>query len=299
MLYRKLVKAGLLSGVLFCILAAVNATDLTVFNGSTQPEDTTLNLLSFDSAQLKIDGIDKEDSIEVPEITVNRKATIFVKDYISKNRLFLSRLKDEHANYFDIMDTVFTQHGIPVELKYLAIIESRLRTQCVSPAGAAGAWQLMPVAAKMYSLKIKGKYDERKDFQKSTIAAAKLLKDLHAKFGDWLLVVAAYNSGPGGVLKAIKRSGSRNFWKLHDFLPAETRAHVKRFIGVHYYYEENGSIATVTKDEVPALAKKMSDFVLNHNRELQLQMDSKEEAASIAPAKMVESSIASDKKVRE
>jgi membrane-bound lytic murein transglycosylase D len=163
------------------------------------------------------------------------------------------------------MDSVFNQQGLPVELKYLAIIESRLKTSTVSPAGAVGAWQLMPAAARMYSLKVSAKYDERRDFTKSTVAAAGLLKDLHAKFDDWLLVVASYNCGPGGVLKAIKKSGSRNYWKLQQFLPMETRKHVKRFISTHYYYEQKGSVVTITKEEVAGYRKIMMAYVDQHN----------------------------------
>ena len=110
-------------------------------------------------------------------------------------------------------------------------------------------WQLMPQTARELGLKCKGKVDERTHAYKSTVAAAKYLKALHNEFGDWLLVIAAYNSGPGYVLKAIKKSGSRNFWKLQRYLPAETRGHVKRYIGTHHYFQEEGSLTVLTKAE--------------------------------------------------
>ena len=115
------------------------------------------------------------------------------------------------------------------------------------------------------------KYDERTHFYKSTVAAAKYLRDLHRLFDDWLLVIAAYNCGPGPVYKAIKKSGSRNFWKLQHFLPAETRDHVKKFISTHYYYEGKGSIATLTKAEAETHRKKMFAFAEKHNQLLKQQ----------------------------
>jgi len=121
-------------------------------------------------------------------------------------------------------------------------------------------WQLMPVTARVLGLKVSSKYDERKLYVKSTTAAARYLKELHGKFGDWPLAIAAYNSGAGYVYKAIKRSGSRNFWKLQYFLPAETREHVKRFIAIHYYFEEKGSVVTMTKAELVAYEKKLSEL---------------------------------------
>jgi membrane-bound lytic murein transglycosylase D len=167
------------------------------------------------------------------------------------------------------MDSVFTRYGLPVQVKYLAIIESQLKPAIVSPAGAVGAWQLMPITARHFSLKVTAKYDERTHFYKSTVAAAKYLTYLHDMFDDWLLVMAAYNGGPGSVFKAIKKSGSRNFWKLQKYLPAETRAHVKKFIGTHYYYEGKGSIATLTKDEVAAYRETMISFVTKQNNMLE------------------------------
>jgi membrane-bound lytic murein transglycosylase D len=101
------------------------------------------------------------------------------------------------------------------------------------------------------------------------VAAAKHLKDLYNEFGDWLLVIAAYNSGSGPVLKAIRRSGSHNFWKLQAFLPPETRGHVKRFIATHYYFQQEGSLTMLTKAETHKYLKEISDYKVKQN----LQMD--------------------------
>jgi membrane-bound lytic murein transglycosylase D len=268
MLNRKFVEIVTLSVTLFSILAFANVNGSQLFGDHIQQPltDTSIQWLRFDSSLLKVNGLSESDTVNPPVITINKQVMQFARGYIAKNSYSLKKLKEQNLIYFTIMDSVFSREGIPVELKYLAIIESRLKTNSVSPVGAAGAWQLMPVAARMYSLKVSSRYDERKNFYKSTVAAAKLLKDLHNKFGDWLLVIAAYNSGPGGVYKAIKRSGSRNFWKLHDYLPAETRAHVKRFISTHYYYEEQGSVATLTKDEITGYKKAMMAFVDQQNK---------------------------------
>ncbi len=158
------------------------------------------------------------------------------------------------------MDSVFVRHGLPVELKYLAVIESELNTTALSCVGAVGPWQLMPETAHDLGLKITNRYDERTNYYKSTKAAALYLKDLYAQFGDWLLVLAAYNSGPGPVIAAIRKSGSRNFWALQDYLPAETRGHVKRFIATEYFFEGHGSVATLTKAENIAYAKSLNAF---------------------------------------
>jgi membrane-bound lytic murein transglycosylase D len=160
-----------------------------------------------------------------------------------------------------MMDSVFTLYHLPTELKYLAVIESELKATAVSHVGAVGPWQLMASTARDLSLKVKGKYDERKNYNKSTVAAAKYLRDLYNQFGDWLLVIASYNSGPGKVLTAIKKSGSHNFWVLQNYLPAETRGHVKRFIATHYYFEGYGSITTLTKTEVMSYKRSVSIFI--------------------------------------
>lgn len=136
-----------------------------------------------------------------------------------------------------------------MELKYLAVVESKLDSRITSGAGAAGLWQFMPVAAKSFGLRINGKQDDRRNEYKSTVAAAKCLIYLNGIFDDWLLTLAAYNSGPAKVLSAIRKSGSRNYWKLEKWLPAETRKHVKKFISVHYHFEGHGSLVTMTQDE--------------------------------------------------
>lgn len=196
-----------------------------------------------------------------PKIELNKHAGEFVRSYLKENSFFLEKIKAKSSPYFRIIDTVFTKFDLPVELKYLAVIESKLNNTISSPAGAAGLWQLMPVPARQFGLTVKGNTDERKHSYKSTVAAAKCIVYLHKMFDDWLLTLAAYNSGPGRVLSAIKKSGSRNFWVLQNFLPEETRKHVKKFIAMHYYFEGHGSLTTLTKTEMQAHIKAVESFV--------------------------------------
>jgi membrane-bound lytic murein transglycosylase D len=185
---------------------------------------------------------------------LNPMAVSFVENYISKNKKGFIAMKDWAKPYFDMMDEVLEQHGVPKEMKYLAVIESGLKFNAKSWAGACGPWAFMPSAARQYGLSIAKGRDERLDYRKSTHAAAMLLTDLYAKYGDWLLVLAAYNGGPGNVDRAIRLSGgSKDFWTLQYYLPNESMNHVKKFIGTHYIFEGEGGITTITKKEMKDL----------------------------------------------
>lgn len=190
---------------------------------------------------------------EFADAQLNPRAISFVQDYMQKHRKGLEKLKDWGRPYFDMIDAVLTYHNLPKELKYLAVIESYLKTYAVSWAGAVGPWQFMPATARRMGLKVNAMFDERTDYYKSTHAAAKYLTELFNQYGDWLLVIAAYNGGPGNVDAAIRKSKSRNFWDLQHYLPAESRDHVKKFIATQYIMEGEGSITTLTKDEAESL----------------------------------------------
>jgi membrane-bound lytic murein transglycosylase D len=180
---------------------------------------------------------------------LNPQAISFVEDYMEKFGKTMEDMKDWGRPYFTMIDAILTQHNLPKELKYLAVIESQLKTNARSWAGAVGPWQFMPATARNMGLRIGKKYDERRDLNKSSHAASKYLTNLFAIYGDWLLVIAAYNGGPGKVNAAIKKSGSRDFWTLQKYLPAESRNHVKKFIATHYMMEGQGGITTISKDE--------------------------------------------------
>jgi membrane-bound lytic murein transglycosylase D len=184
---------------------------------------------------------------------LNPKAITFVEDYIEKHNEDLMKMKGWGKPYFDMMDAVLAKHGLPTELKYLSVIESQLKSSATSWAGAVGPWQFMPETARLLGLKVSKSKDERRDFTKSTHAAARYLTNLYGIYNDWLLVIAAYNCGPGNVNSAIKRSGSRNFWTLQNYLPTESRNHVKKFIATHYIMEGEGGLTTLTKSETENL----------------------------------------------
>ena len=168
---------------------------------------------------------------------INPNAELFMSDYLRVHKTQLLKMKGYAVPYFDLIDNIFTQYGLPKELKYLAFIESSLKTSATSWVGAAGPWQFMPQTGRDYGLKITRYNDERRDYFKSTHAAAKFLLKLYADLQDWLLVIAAYNGGPLRVYSAIKKSGSNDFWKLQYYLPLESRNHVKKFITTHYIME--------------------------------------------------------------
>lgn len=180
---------------------------------------------------------------------LNRNVSAYVNDYVNREDEFLLKMERRSEKYFPTIEKIFQQYNLPLQLKYLAIVESKLQKNAHSPAGAKGLWQLMPSTARSLGLRVSGNTDERLQTHRSTVAAAKYLRGLYRQFGDWLLAVAAYNCGPGGVYKAIRKAGSKNYWALQRFLPAESRSHVKRFIGIHYYFEGDGSIVTQTKAE--------------------------------------------------
>ena len=168
---------------------------------------------------------------------VNPNTELFMHDYLIKHKKNLEHLKKSAGNYFSLIETILAAHGLPAELKYLAVIESNLKKEATSWVGAAGPWQFMPETAKEYGLIVSNQRDDRRDYHLSTAAAAQLLKDLFSRFKDWLLVIAAYNGGPGAVNRAISKSGSTNFWALQHHLPKESRDHVKKFIATHYIME--------------------------------------------------------------
>jgi Transglycosylase SLT domain len=203
---------------------------------------------------------DKSSPYDKPQAKLNRRGMLYVKKYIRNRNDCLIRVKRRSEVPFYIIDSVFSRYHLPVELKYLAVIESELKPTATSHVGAKGPWQLMPATAHVLGLKVNRHCDERSNYYKSTIAAAKYLRDLYALFDDWLLVLAAYNGGPKPVYNAIQKSGSRNFWVLQGYLPAESREHVKKFIATHYYFEGRGGVTTLTRSENAAFKKAVDAF---------------------------------------
>jgi membrane-bound lytic murein transglycosylase D len=199
-------------------------------------------------------------------VQLNSQAVPFVQNYIAVYGKEIERIKIWGKRYLDLYDKILPEYGVPVELKYLSVIESNLKSGVVSIAGAVGPWQIMDFEARRVGLVVNGRVDERNSYQKSTHAAGRILKGLYKQFDDWLLVIAAYNAGAGRVNQAIRKSGSRNFWALQQYLPRETRNHVKKFIGTHYIFEGNGGLTTMTASEVDALKESIVDGAKEHER---------------------------------
>lgn len=163
--------------------------------------------------------------------------------YSEKMQERMSKVLSLSAYYMPIFQQIFNEYDLPEELKAMAVIESCLNPTAVSRAGAKGMWQFMYGTAKRYGLTINSFVDERLDPVQSAHAAARYLMDSYQIFGDWNLAIASYNCGAGNVNKAIRRSGSRNFWDLYPYLPRETRGYVPAFVGALYtmkYYKEHG-----------------------------------------------------------
>jgi membrane-bound lytic murein transglycosylase D len=196
-------------------------------------DSLTMNRIGFGSL-FTVQAVPNKDKSFV--IEMHPKAISFVQSYMEKEGPGLRKMKTWAKPYFNLYDQVLIANGIPVELKYLSVIESHLSAQVVSWAGAAGPWQIMPSEAIRLGLKLLPN-DERMDYQKSTQAAATILRELYQQFGDWLLVVAAYNGGAGRLSKAIEKKKTKDFWALQYELPLETRNHVKKFIATHAIFE--------------------------------------------------------------
>ncbi len=215
----------------------VAATDNTAvsFTGESAPE------IKVEEKQIKAIVTPESLFKELHPLSVS-----FVREYNRKNETRFEKIAEKNERHLALIDNILEKNGVPVELKYLAIIESELYNGAVSNKGAVGPWQFMAPTARLMGLTVNKHRDERRDLAKSTQAAAKYLKILYGQFNDWNLTVAAYNSGAGRVQYAIRKSGSRDFWKLQHHLPAETRGHVKKFIATRYYFESKEAKRNIT-----------------------------------------------------
>ncbi|NDC42937.1 MAG: hypothetical protein EBZ77_15530 [Chitinophagia bacterium] len=174
----------------------------------------------------------------------------FVKAYLEQHSRTLSSVQTACNAPFAVIDNILDGRKMPRELKYLAVIESALNNNARSHAGAVGPWQLMESTAKMLGLNVSRTVDERKDLAKSTDAASRYLDLLYNDLNDWLLVIAAYNSGPVPVHRAIEKTGSHNFWDIKKYLPQETQGHVLAFLATATIFENFGKF--ISLGSVPA-----------------------------------------------
>lgn len=171
-------------------------------------------------------------------ISYNPELERVIKSFLKNKRDLMERLMTKSYYYFPLFEEKLDKYNLPLEIKYLAIIESALNPDAKSRVGATGLWQFMYQTGKMYNLDVSSYVDERSDPIRSTEAAASFLSKLYEVFGDWDLALAAYNSGPGNVTKAIRRSGGyQNYWNLRPYLPRETAGYVPLFLATMYIFE--------------------------------------------------------------
>lgn len=188
--------------------------------------------------------------IEMPYNDVVQK---FIERYSGRLRRSVSYMLGAQNFYMPIFEEALETYGLPLELKYLPVIESALNPQAVSRVGATGLWQFMLTTGKRYGLEVNTLVDERRDPVKASYAAAHYLSDLYKIFGDWNLVIAAYNCGPDKINKAIHRSKKVDYWQIYPYLPQETRGYVPAFIAANYimnYYCDHNICPMVT--DLPA-----------------------------------------------
>jgi membrane-bound lytic murein transglycosylase D len=178
--------------------------------------------------KVRLDSIQKEVQLDYNS---------FVQEYIDlymRNKSEMGHVLGLSKYYFPIYEKIFREAGIPTEIKYLSVVESKLNPNAVSKVGATGPWQFMAPTAKMFGLNMDSYVDERRDPIQSCYAAAAYLKDAYMEFGDWLLAIAAYNSGKSNIARAVEQAGSLDFWTIRQYLPAETRSYVPAFIAMSY-----------------------------------------------------------------
>ena len=202
-------------------------------------EETFSNIdfpeLSSDTLRARLQELDSKTPFH---ISYNPALETLIKKRLKQRKVLYERLMKSSQYYFPLFEEIFDREGIPLEIKYLAVVESALRPAAKSRVGATGLWQFMFSTGKYYDLEVSSYVDERCDPVRSTIAAAKYLKSLYKSFDDWDLALAAYNSGPGNVTKAIRRSGGyKNYWNIRPFLPSETAGYLPAFLATMYLFE--------------------------------------------------------------
>ncbi|MFT4533082.1 MAG: membrane-bound lytic murein transglycosylase D [Saprospiraceae bacterium] len=213
------------------------------------------------------------------EIQYSSEVKKRINQYIKHQRAMSEVLIGRSKIYFPGFEQILREKGLPTDLKYLSVIESGLKPSATSRSGAAGLWQFMRPTGKMMGLKISRTVDERRDVEKSTMAAAEYLLKLYNQFDDWTLAIAAYNCGPGNMRKAIRKSGGKkSFWEVMKYLPKETREYVPKFIAMtymmNYYYEHDLMPAIPNQDLInTSTAKVYESLNLNKlSKELDIEL---------------------------
>jgi membrane-bound lytic murein transglycosylase D len=274
----------LLNLMVFCLIGLPVWGQITSATPNVQEVNSVskylpkLDLDKLDSLPQLVQGMPSSYKID-PALIASRFAKIqnqiplvynehthqFVEYFAFKKAEFTRRMLERRDVYFPLYEKYLKQYNLPEELKYLSLIESGLETKAVSNKGAGGLWQFMPYTARGgFGLRVDGNVDERYDPEKATIAACKYLKQLYEIFGDWHLALAAYNTGPGNVKRAIRKCGKSDFWGIYECLPKETRAYVPKFIAMDYmmnYSWEHSIVADKWLKKIPVDTIQIKGFL--------------------------------------
>ena len=215
-------------------------------------EDSDCNMRNVNPTYTKEEYINRLSRLPtVMEMVYNEVVQKFIDRYSGRLRHSISYMLGASNFYIPIFEEALEVYQLPLELKYLPVIESALNPKAVSRVGATGLWQFMIGTGKQYGLQVNSHVDERRDPVKSSYAAARYLRDLYKVFGDWNLVIAAYNCGPENINKAIHRAkGEKDYWRIYPYLPKETRGYVPAFIAANYimtYYSQHNICPMTTR----------------------------------------------------
>ena len=227
-------------------------------------ENTETKPLNIFDQRLRV--LDKNSPMD---LAYNDKVQSFIDSYIGRNKVLISRMQGIKELYFPMFEQQLDKYNLPLEFKYLAIVESALNPKAKSHSGATGLWQFMYLTGKQYGLNVTSYVDERQDPLKATVAACVYFEKLYDTFGDWNLVLAAYNGGPGYLQRKINSVGSNNFWDLYPHLRRETRNYVPTFIAVNYAMNYAGEHGIVTVPSKITLTD-TDTLVLKHQVETQV-----------------------------
>ena len=253
----------------FIICIAKSQTDTIIIESISEntlintiiKKDTTLEITSKNKIDTVVENLQEEviENLSTEEETIykriklldesspidfsyNKSTLYYINRYLEKDVKLISRMLGISPYYFPMMEQQLDRFQIPLELKYLSIVESALNPKARSGSGATGLWQFMYPTGEEYGLKVTSYIDERQDPLKSTIAACTYFEKLYNMFGDWDLVLAAYNGGPGTLKRAISKTELTNYWDLRPYLPKETQEYVPKFIAISYamtFYKEH------------------------------------------------------------
>ena len=222
---------------IFLICVSKAQTDTIVENFSKEIRENISSEEELIYKRLKL--LDESSPID---FSYNKSTEYYINKYLERDVKLISRMLGISPYYFPMMEQQLDKFQIPLELKYLAIVESALNPKARSRSGATGLWQFMYSTGEEYGLEVTSYIDERQDPLKSTIAACTYFERLYNMFGDWNLVLAAYNGGPGTLKRAMDKTELTNYWDLRPYLPKETQGYVPKFIAISYamtFYKEH------------------------------------------------------------